>query len=106
MIQFAEFPPTETLTAVRPGGKDKFGDPLPATETDVAGCVVWPRSSTETENHSDTVIVGLSVLFPSGTDIKATDQVRRAGVLYDVDGEPGTWDADTGIEVALTRGTG
>lgn len=106
MIPFAEFPPTETLTVVRPGGTDKFGDTLPATETPVDGCVVWPRSSTETENHSDTVIVGLSALLPTGADIRATDQVRRGTDLYNVDGEPGFWDADTGIEVALTRGTG
>jgi hypothetical protein len=112
-MPWLEFPETETLTIVRAGGKDKYGNPLPGTETTVTGCVVWPRSSTETENHSDTVIVGLAALFPPGTDIKATDQVRRAGddpkdtsKLYSVQGAPGVWDADTGVEVALTRGTG
>lgn len=102
----------ETVTILRPGPstEDEYGNevPGPPTETDVPGCAVAPRSSSEDVQARDQVIIGLSVWMPSGTDVQATDQMRVRGVLYEVDGEPGGYASPfTGtsgpVQVALTR---
>lgn len=90
----------ETVTIVRPGppSRDVYGNdvPGPAVETVVPGCGIAPRGSTgagsnEIVQGRDTVVVGLLLYAPSGTDIRATDKVRVAGVLYEVDGQPGAF---------------
>ncbi|MCW2904923.1 MAG: hypothetical protein JWO67_7188 [Streptosporangiaceae bacterium] len=97
-----------TVTVVRPAGKDRFGDPLSGViETDVAGCYVQPRTSTEQTDQRDTVITGLIVFMPPTADVLATDKVRWLGGLYQVDGDPARW-ADVHarshhIQVALRR---
>jgi hypothetical protein len=105
----------ETVTVVRAGTptEDDYGNevPGPSTETDVPGCAVAPRSSSEDLQARDQVIVGLTVWMPSGVDVRPTDQMRVRGVLYDVDGEPGGFRSPfTGsagpVQVALTRVSG
>lgn len=102
----------ETITIIRPGTptEDEYGNQVPGTptETDVPGCAVAPRSSSEDLQARDQVIVGLTVWMPSETDVQATDQMRVRGVLYQVDGEPGGYASPfTGsggpVQVALTR---
>ncbi|MCW2870890.1 hypothetical protein [Actinacidiphila oryziradicis] len=85
------------VTIVRPAGKDAFGDPLAgAVETDVAGCFVQPRTSSERTDMQDQVITGAVVFMAAGTDVLATDKVRFNGVVYQVDGEPRRWDDKRG----------
>lgn len=60
----------------------------------MAGCSVSPRDgntvgSNEITQARNTVITGLTLYAPAGTDLRATDRVRVRGVLYDVDGQPG-----------------
>ncbi|MFE4857381.1 hypothetical protein [Streptomyces sp. NPDC056670] len=90
----------ETVTVVRPGPptRDAYGNfiPGPPTEITVPGCGIAPRDSTgaggdEFAQGRDTVIAGLTLYAPSGTDIRATDRVRVAGVLYEVDGQVGAF---------------
>ena len=109
------FPHGETVTIIRAGTptEDPYGNevPGPTTETDVSGCAVAPRSSSEDLQARDQVIVGLNVWMPSGTDVRATDQMRVRGILYEIDGEPGSFATPfTGtvgpVQVSLTRVSG
>lgn len=109
------FPHGETVTVVRPGAptEDQYGNEVPGapTSTDVPGCAVAPRSSSEDLQARDQVIVGLNVWMPSGSDVRATDRMRVRGVLYDIDGEPGLFATPfTGtsghVQVSLTRVSG
>lgn len=106
------FPHGETVTIIRPGPptEDEYGNSVPGTpvETSVPGCAVAPRSSSEDLQARDQVIIGLTVWMPSGTDVRATDKMRVRSVLYEVDGEPGSYASPftgTGgpVQVALTR---
>jgi hypothetical protein len=105
-----------TVIRVRsaPGGFDVYGDPVASAEarTTLEGCAVAPRSSDE---HSDRgrqgVIVGLMLYAPYGTDLLFTDQIEVDGVLYNIDGEVGSWKNplstwEAGVEVALSRAAG
>ena len=95
-----EQPYGEAVTVVRPGPptEDVYGNDVPGTpaEIPVPGCGVAPRDGTgaatnEITDARDTVIVGLTLYAPYGTDIRATDQVRVGDTLYEVDGQPGAF---------------
>lgn len=95
-----ELPHGDTVTIIRPGppAEDIYGNDVPGapTEIPVAGCAVAPRDGTgaganEITDARDTVIVGLTLFAPHGTDIRATDQIRVGGDLYEVDGQPGSF---------------
>lgn len=115
-----ELPHGDTVTIVRPGPptQDAYGNDVPGTPTEipVPGCGVAPRDSTgsaanEITDARDTVISGLMLYAPYGTDIRATDQVRVSGQLYQVEGRPGSFrspfTASTGpVVVALELVTG
>ncbi len=80
-----------TITVVRPAGANRWGEPLPGTETTVAGC--WaeePAGSSLAEVHdrSDTDTAKLTLYCPPGTDIRRTDQVRIDGELWEVNHRP------------------
>lgn len=102
---------SETLTLVRQA-RGKHGDPAgAATEIQIPGCIVWPRTSTETTDAQDTVITGYSALLPPGSDVTSTDRLRWRGLLFDVVGEPGIYTTpfsgtDPGLEVSMRRVTG
>lgn len=93
-------PQGDTVTILRPGlatqddyGNDVHGAP---TEIPVAGCAVAPRDSTgagsnEIVDARDTVITGLTLWAPYGTDIRATDRIRVGGLVYEVDGTSGSF---------------
>ena len=90
----------DTVTIVRPGlpTQDTYGNDVPGApaEIPVAGCGVAPRDGTgsasnELTDARDTVISGLTLYAPYGTDIRATDKVRVGGVLYEVVGLPGSF---------------
>jgi len=120
----------ETVTIVRPV-RDRHGDPVgnyaaydegySGTDVNVDGCAIWPWISRtggspashalETSFESETVVFGLTVLFPPGTDIRAADQVRARGDLYNVYGEPqdqrsAITGRDRGVLVYIRSGTG
>jgi hypothetical protein len=101
-----------TITIVRPPTPGPNGDPLPGTgtSTDVGGCSVQPRTSTETTDGRDTIITGLIAYIPAGADIQPTDTIRFKGASYAVDGDPGYWDdlaaAPDHVEVLLRRVSG
>lgn len=101
-----------TITVVRPGKRDKYGDETPGTEHAIDGCAVYPRTSGESTDQRDTVVIGLTLLAPYGVDLKATDKVRLPdGTTYQVDGEPGPWSSpltgwQPGVQAALERVTG
>lgn len=91
-------PQGDTVTIIRPGPptRDSYGNDVPGapTETVVPGCGIAPRDSTgsasnELTDARDTVISGLTLYAPYGTDIRATDKVRVDGQLYEVEGLPG-----------------
>jgi hypothetical protein len=101
-----------TITVIRPPKPGPNGDPLPGTgsSTDVDGCSVQPRVSTEATDGRDTVITGLIAYIPAGTDIAPTDQIQFRNELYAVDGDPGFWDdlaaTPDHVEVLLRRVAG
>lgn len=115
-----ELPHGETVTILRPGAatRDKYGNdvPGPDAEIPVSGCAVAPRDgsgagASELTDARDTVITGLSLWAPYGTDIRATDRVRVGGDVYQVEGRTGSFrsplSGSTGpVVVALELVTG
>lgn len=114
-------PHGETVTIVRPGASTEYDEygvevPGPAEEIPVLGCGVAPRdgnaaSGNEQTQARDTVITGLTLYAPAGTDLRPTDKVRVADVLYEVDGQAGAFKSPfTGsggpVVAALERVTG
>lgn len=102
-----------TVTVKRPGGRDRYGNPLPGTEHTIDECVWAPRSSVEENDSRATTIVGLTMYGPYGSDIASTDQVELPGddVPWYVEGDPGEWTnpftgEPAGFEVNLTRTRG
>lgn len=123
----APYPFGVTVRIVRTGtspGRDPRGQPLPGPDEsfDVPGCGVTPRAETPAVGGSqqqgrDTVIVGVTVYAPPGTDVRTTDRVRPlggpyAGQLFEVTGEPGDWGRnpftglDGPVQFAADRVTG
>lgn len=109
------YPLGKTVTILRPGPptKDAHGNKVPGPDvpTPVEGCAVWARGSQENTDARDQVTIGLSVVMPYGTDVRATDRIKVADVIYEIDGEPGIHEspltgARMGVQVALTRVTG
>ena len=95
-----ELPQGDTVTILRPGPatQDAYGNDVPGapTEIPVGGCAVAPRDGTgagpnEIVDARDTVIEGLMLYAPFGTDIRATDRVRVGGDVYEVEGQPGSF---------------
>lgn len=105
---------TETVTVERPGGVDRYGDPLTPTTRQLAGCVFAPRSSNEGATQDGqprpgAVTTGLTMYAPPGAGLDPVDVVVRTdGSRWQVEGDAGQWvnpftGATPGIEVALTR---
>jgi hypothetical protein len=102
----------ETVTILRPGpstGVDRYGNdsPGPDTRIDVPGCLVAPRLSGDAvENGRQGVIVGTTVYFPKGTDVRATDRLEVRGEPHVIEGDPGWWPEAPGsrdVECATRR---
>lgn len=107
---------SETVTVLRAAAttdryQNTVADWTDPVRTDVAGCMVAPRSSSEDNDGRTAMIVGLTVYLPAGTDLQPADRLEVRGVVYEVDGEPGDWrnpytDTRAGLEVAVQRVTG
>lgn len=97
-----------------PGGIDAYGDPVTSTSTRVLldGAGVAPRESSDiTEQGRHGVIVGLNLYLPYGVDLDRDDQLEVDGVLYEIEGDVGSWKSpltswEAGAEVALRRSAG
>ncbi len=103
----------ERITIFRQfGSNDRWGDPVSMEPPRVVkGCVIVPRGvGGEDNQNATTVISGLQVFCPPGTDVRATDQIEARGYRYEVDGEPADYRAANGMPRAimlnLTRITG
>lgn len=101
---------TVTLIGRTVTGQDGYGNDVRAeARTDVPGCPVWPRTAgAELVQGQDTVLKGLGVLLPPGTDVAAVDAVEVDGLRYEVDGEPARWQSPftgtvPGVQVSLLR---
>lgn len=106
------FANTVTVTVLRPLAKTNRGDPTGApTPNLIPGCVVWPGASSEQVFQQDSVADTLNVLFPPGSDVTATDQVSYGGEVFDVQGNPDTYNSpftslNPGVLVVATRKVG
>lgn len=111
----------ETVTILRPGSstRDSHGNDVPGAdvETDVEHCAVWPTGSAgqglgrEQVQGRDQVEDRMSVLFPFGTEVRATDRLRIRGLLYQVTGVAQSWSSPftstrAGVELQADRVTG
>lgn len=111
------FPHGETVTVIRNGGRDRFGDHQPVREFTVDGCGVNWNTSTESiyankaVTRSETTTSNIIVYMPDGTDIRSTDRVRLPdGSEWAVNGRPARWhhpmnDWSPGIAVRLMEVT-
>lgn len=104
---------TETIIVHRPSTDlDRFGDPVAvAAPRPIKRCIIVPRGIGGEENQSsNTVISGLQVFCPPGSDVKATDRVTARGLTYEVEGEPADYRTSSGVPravmVNLVRVTG
>lgn len=97
----------ESVIRLRSNGTPgRFGVEAAPVETVIQQCHVIPRSSTEDDN---TVIVGLTLVAPGGTDLLATDRVRWEGKTYEIEGQPGDYrkrGRSRAVIAALRRVTG
>lgn len=81
----------ETVTVIRKPRVDRLGTSTePTLEFEIKDCLLWPRASLE-DGKGWVQVAGYGILFPPGTDIRATDQVRARGELHAVEGKPGDY---------------
>ncbi|MDO8308566.1 MAG: hypothetical protein Q7V58_09475 [Actinomycetota bacterium] len=92
-----------TIDVVRPATTVDRGttivdwDAPPASDVEVANCVVAPGPSVEDLANRTSVIVRWTVSLPPGTDVLATDGIRVNGHVYRVNGEPQPWTSPSGL---------
>lgn len=96
------------------GDVDEYGDPVLDREdrADLDGCFTAPRMSEGIDGRSRAgVIIGLTLFMPYGTDVEYSDEIEIDGVVWQIDGEPGSWRNpksgwEAGMTAALVRGEG
>lgn len=103
------------VTVERGAGVDRHGDPLPGGSTfQEDGWSFAPRSSSESDDRANGVVIGLTGYGPRGSAVRPADVFVIDGQRYEVEGEPGDWSrapdwireplrSAAGVEVALTR---
>jgi hypothetical protein len=111
----------QAAVRVRAGSRpDRGGNAIPdwspgaAMRLTVTGLNIQPASQSELADEQRTaVITGYKVQSAPGTapDIRAADRIEWAGLLYEVQGEVGSWpqlfsDAVHHIEFVMVRATG
>ncbi|MEU2013106.1 hypothetical protein [Nocardia sp. NPDC019302] len=91
----------ETVTVIRPGTRDRVGDPAGGSPHTIDNCAIVQTESENADSSRFSVSDGdrrtatvtrMELLCPPGADIRAGDKVRLAGddTLYEVDGIPWT----------------
>ncbi len=84
----------EVVDLIDPPATDMHGDPVPGTggEERVEWCGIYPRTTEEAADRSDTVLDKLVGLLPVHEDrIKSTTQLRWRGKVYDIEGSAQPW---------------
>ena len=97
---------TYTITVERPGGKDRFGNPLPPAVHTIEDCWDAPAGTSETSHLEEIVEWDLDLLSPYGADLKPADIVKIPGdsTRYQVHGRPNRWKGPDGWEAgSVTR---
>ncbi|MGK5677517.1 hypothetical protein [Actinoplanes sp. URMC 104] len=102
----------ETVTVIRPAGKDAFGDPLPGSDQQypIPGCEFAPGASKEAGGDSNQVNTEGTVYATKGVrgvpgGVQPTDLIEVRGKTYAVHGEPQDW-GRAGYVIELRRYTG
>lgn len=98
---------TETVTIIRPTGRDPFGDPLPGTAEEIVlpGCLFAPGPSDEPGFPTQQVDTDATLYGPPGADVRPADKIRVRGDVYNVVGKPAVW-GSFGVVVRLRQVTG
>jgi hypothetical protein len=120
------------ITVLRdiPGGVDTYGDPTTAStiRTDIAGCGIAPRYSSEPNAVGrNGVVIGLTIFAPYGSDILFTDRIEINGggtviatglpvtpstaSIYTIEGDPADWlnpftGSTPGMEISVKKAVG
>ena len=89
----------EPVVIVRrtPGGTDRYGDPLPATEARTDAVSLTPLAARYAEDSPGNPgrdggkVIGTWIALPYATDLTEADLLEVRGRLYAVDGEPFAW---------------
>ena len=82
---------------------DDYGDTTTVeTQTEIRGCLLAPRTSTErVDSRSPAVITGASLYLPATAEVpQPADHFLIDGRRYEQEGEAGVWPG-RGIEVAV-----
>ncbi len=108
------FGPGVTVTVERPGGTDRYNNPLPgAPPHTVDGCATAPAGSSEQTGTAATVEWDLDLYAPYDADIAAQDVILLPGdpERYAVHGRPARfrspfsgWEAGTLARLKGVRG--
>lgn len=94
------------VTVLRGRGRDAKGNPIPAVEIEVTGCLISPRATSDPVDRSD-LVDNKAVLYRGpGFTFLSTDRIRvahgqRMAGEWSVEGRPGEW--PFGSEVGLVR---
>lgn len=111
----------QTAVRIRAGTRpDRGGNTVPdwsvgaVSRLTVTGLNIQPASQYESvDEQRNATVTGYKVQSAEGTspDIVAADRIEYAGLLYEVDGEVGTWpqlfsDTVHHIEFVMVRATG
>lgn len=66
------------------------------SEAPITGCSVQPVPGTEVLDGRNAVVSRWKWFGPRNADVRASDRIRHAGVVYDVDGSVQRWDDPAG----------
>lgn len=85
-------PGRETVVRLREQGpRGRHGARAREDELVIERCHVIPRTSSEDTDRQNTVIVGMTLVAPGGTDLLATDRVQHGNDVYEIEGMPGDY---------------
>lgn len=99
----------EDIVIVRPAPRDKFGDPLPGSETRTpsSGWLFAPGPSVELKDGQESVDTDAALYrtgAPGVEEIRPKDRIEVRGLLFEVQGEPQVW--RLGTVITLRKFTG
>lgn len=100
----------ETVIRLRPGPIARFGERGPDITAQIHNCTLVPRTSSESDDRENTVIIGYTLVAPPLTDLKADDRILARGATWQIEGLPGDYRTKKGVAkaviAALERVTG
>lgn len=94
----------ETVTVIRVGPRDPFGDPAAGgpPEFPLPGCLFAPGKSADGDVGSAGTDTDATIYGPPGADVRPTDRIRARGQVYVVVGEPQDW-GSAGTVIVLRK---